>query len=66
MQLPKNALAVADKFTGLSPERKKQLLEHLVHIPDASGKPVIDQIIKNGGKEAEFVQAVFNIQAPTK
>ena len=61
MQLPKNAATIADKFEGLSAERKQQIISHLAQVPDEKGNNAMKQIIKNGGPEADFVSLVFGI-----
>lgn len=64
MQLPKNFMDVAGKFEGLTPDRKKQILEHFTHLPEGAGHAVYTQFQKNGGPEAEFVKAIFEQNPP--
>ncbi len=64
MQLPKNFMDVAGKFKGLTPDRKKQIVEHFSLLPEDAGHKVYAQFQQNGGPEAEFVKAIFEKQPP--
>lgn len=58
------AQAIADRFDGLTPERKTQILEHITDLPDANSRQrAITQIVKNGGPEAELVTLVYQKEA---
>lgn len=59
MELPKNAGTIADKFEGLSKERKSEIISHLAQIPADKARATLDTLIKNGGKEGEFVALLF-------
>lgn len=64
MQLPKDFMDVAGKFKGLTPDRKKQIVEHFSLLPEDAGHKVYKQFQDNGGPEAEFVKAIFEKQPP--
>lgn len=59
MRIPSTANDVAEKFSGLTDERKAEILGHLRATPDEAGNRAVSQIIENGGDEARFVSQVF-------
>ena len=54
---------VAGQFKGLTPERKKQIIEHFASLPEAGIQKTYQQFQANGGPEAEFVKAIFEQRA---
>lgn len=60
VQLPQNTRRVSDAFTGLSEADKSRIVSHLESQPDPGAlEKVIDQILRNGGQEAELVGRIF-------
>lgn len=66
MELPKGSEKIIAGFTGLSTERKQEIVSHLASTPEGRGNATVSQIIENGGQEAKLVTAIFGKVAPEK
>lgn len=60
VQLPQNYKNIAAQFDGLPEADKSRVIGHLESQPDPNAlNKVVDQIIHNGGPEAELVGRIF-------
>lgn len=60
VQLPQNYKRVADAFDGLPEGDKARVISHLESQPDPTAlDKVVNQILHNGGAEAELVGRIF-------
>lgn len=60
VQLPQDYKRVVDSFTDLPDDRKQAVVGHLLSQPDPNAlDKTVNQIIKNGGQEAELVGRIF-------